>query len=149
VFCDQCPERTPKQLSLPTPIAPIVARTVPETPAIKRTQRWALHFSLGSSRLGTASRVMLNEVVSALNAHPLLRISIQGHTDLVGAQRFNKRLASGRARAVRDALLALGIPGARIEPLAANCCIEHPPITNPSARRVDVLIKPMGNQYDK
>lgn len=149
MFCDQCPERTPKQISLPPPAAPVVARTIPEAPTIKRTQRWALHFSLGSSKLGKGSLDMLNEIVSALNADPSVRLSIEGHTDLLGSHRFNKRLARARARAVRDALFDLGVSRARIEQLAADCCIEHPPTTNPGARRVDILIKPVGHLYDK
>lgn len=149
MFCDQCPERTPKLIPLPPPAAPVVARTIPEAPTIKRTQRWALHFSLGSSKLGKGSLDMLNEIVSALNVDPSVRLSIEGHTDLLGSHRFNKRLARARARAVRDALFDLGVSRARIEQLAADCCIEHPPTTNPGARRVDILIKPVGHLYDK
>lgn len=149
MFCELCPERTPKQISLPPSAAPVVARTIPEAPTIKRTQRWALHFSLGSSKLGKRSLDLLNEILTALNADPSVRISIAGHTDLVGSQRFNKRLARARARAVRDALFDLGMSHARIEQLAADCCIEHPPTTNPGARRVDILIKPVGHLYVK
>ena len=149
MFCDQCPERTPKLIPLPPPAAPVVARAIPEAPPIKRTQRWALHFSLGSSRLGRGSLDMLNEVVSKLNADPSVRVSIEGHTDLLGSHRFNRRLAKARARAVRDALIDLGVRHARIEQLAADCCIEHPPTTNPGARRVDILIKQVGLLYVK
>lgn len=148
-FCDQCPERTPKLISLPPPAAPVVARTIPEAPTIKRTQRWALHFSLGSSRLGKGSRLILNEIVTELNEDPSVRLSLEGHTDLLGSNRFNKRLAKARARAVRDALFDLGVSRARIEQLAADCCIEHPPTSNPGARRVDILIKPVGHLYVK
>lgn len=149
MFCELCPERTPKLIPLPPPAAPVVARAIPEAPPIKRTQRWALHFSLGSSRLGRGSRDMLNEIVSELNADPSVRVSIEGHTDLLGSHRFNRRLAKARARAVRDALFDLGVSRARIEQLAADCCIEHPPTTNPGARRVDILIKPVGHLYVK
>lgn len=149
MFCDQCPERTPKLISLPPPAAPVVARTIPEAPPIKRTQRWALHFGLGSSRLGKGSLDMLNEILTELNADPSVRVSIEGHTDLLGSHRFNRRLAKARARAVRDALFDLGVSRERIEQLAADCCIEHPPTTNPGARRVDILIKPVGHPYVK
>ena len=149
MFCDQCPERTPKLIPLPPPAAPVVARAIPEAPPIKRTQRWALHFGLGSSRIGKSSLDMLKEIVSELNADPSVRVSIEGHTDLLGSHRFNRRLAKARARAVRDALFDLGVSRARIEQSAAECCIEHPPTTNPGARRVDILIKPVGHLYDK
>lgn len=148
VFCDQCPERTQKLVSLPTAV-PVVARAMPEAPPIKRTQRWALHFGLGSSRLGKRSLDMLNEIASALNAHPSARVSIEGHTDLLGSPRFNRRLAKARARAVRDALFGLGVSRARIGRLAADCCIEHPPTANPGARRVDILVRPVGELYVK
>ncbi len=149
MFCDKCPERTPKQVSLPPPVAPIAARTLPDALIAKRSQRWALLFSLGSSRLGKGSRDTLNEIVSELTADPSVRISIEGHTDLLGSHRFNKRLAISRARAVRDALFVRGISRTRMAQLAGDCCVEHPPTMNPDARRVDILIKPMGNLYGK
>ena len=149
MFCEQCPERTPKLIPLPPPAAPVVARAIPEAPSVKRTQRWALHFSLGSSRLGKGSLDTLNEIVTELNADSTVRVSIEGHTDLLGSDRFNRRLAKARARAVRDALIDLGMSRARIEQLAADCCIEHPPTTNPGARRVDILIKQVGHLYVK
>lgn len=148
MFCDECPEPTPKHLPLPQPAAPALAR-IPEAPTIKRTQRWALHFSLGSSRLGEGARVMLNEIVTELNDDPSVRLSLTGHTDLVGTLRFNKRLARARTRAVRDALFDLGVSRARIEQLASTCCVEHPPTTNPGARRVDILIKQTGHLYGR
>ncbi len=149
MFCDQCPERTPKLISLPPPAAPIVARAIPEVPTTKHPQRWALHFSLGSSRLGKGSLDTLNEIVTELKADPSVRLSIEGHTDLLGSHRFNKRLAISRARAVRDALFARGVSRTRMAQLAGDCCVDHPPTTNPDARRVDILIKPMGHLYGK
>lgn len=149
MFCDQCPERTPKLIPQPPPAAPVVARVMPEAPPIKRTQRWALPFGLGSSRLGKRSLDMLNEVVSELNTDPSVRVSIEGHTDLLGSHRFNRRLAKARARAVRNALFDLGVSRARIEQLVEDCCIEHPPTANPDARRVDILFRPAGELYVK
>jgi outer membrane protein OmpA-like peptidoglycan-associated protein len=42
-------------------------------------------------------------------------IEVSGHTDTAGNDKFNDRLSEGRARAVRAALLANGIPAARVQ----------------------------------
>lgn len=58
------------------------------------------------SELGTLARCLL--------AVPIINLTIEGHTDVRGARRFNRKLALQRARAVRDALHRQGVAGDRL-----------------------------------
>jgi OmpA-OmpF porin, OOP family len=47
-------------------------------------------------------------------ANPQLQLSVEGHTDTVGTPEANKTLSANRAKAVLDAVVALGVPAERL-----------------------------------
>jgi outer membrane protein OmpA-like peptidoglycan-associated protein len=72
-------------------------------------------------------------------------IMVEGHTDNVGPLDYNQMLSTARANAVADALVARGVPAARIktrgiafaEPIASNATPEGRALN----RRVEILVK--------
>jgi OmpA-OmpF porin, OOP family len=58
---------------------------------------------------------LLNQVVQVLNDFPKMRVSIEGHTDTVGAEAGNMRLSQRRSDAVRDYLASKGVAADRLE----------------------------------
>ena len=73
-----------------------------------------IQFDSDSDKLRPESTPTLNELVKALATHPTLRVEIEGHTDSVGADAYNRDLSSRRARAVVGWLASQGIAASRL-----------------------------------
>jgi outer membrane protein OmpA-like peptidoglycan-associated protein len=80
----------------------------------KRVDIYGIYFDFASDRLRAESEPVLKEIAETLARHPEWTLSIDGHTDGVGGERANQQLSARRSSAVRDALVALGIGGARL-----------------------------------
>jgi outer membrane protein OmpA-like peptidoglycan-associated protein len=81
-----------------------------------------------------------------LKSAPTLKLSIEGHTDNVGAPASNKLLSENRARSVMKAVLAGGIAAGRVT--AVGFGQENPVADNRTEegraknRRVELVKKP-------
>jgi OmpA-OmpF porin, OOP family len=73
-----------------------------------------IFFKTGSHELISTSFPSLNEIARILKTHPLLTLSIEGHTDNTGDAGFNQLLSENRARAVLEYLLSSGIAVRRL-----------------------------------
>jgi OmpA-OmpF porin, OOP family len=73
-----------------------------------------VYFITGSHKLSTKSNVALNDVVKILNSDTNLKLSIEGHTDNVGADAYNQSLSDRRANSVREYLISKGISASRL-----------------------------------
>lgn len=74
-----------------------------------------LYFEVNSAVIASESRPLLESVAKVLIAHPEIeRLQIQGHTDDAGSDEWNQKLSTSRAAAVRDVLIACGVPAARL-----------------------------------
>jgi len=73
-------------------------------------------FDVDSDRIRPESTPTLAEIGNMLEAHPDLRISIEGHTDDTGDDAHNQELSERRAQSVRALLLdQYGIAEGRLE----------------------------------
>lgn len=87
-----------------------------------------VQFETGRADLKVQSFRILDEVVDILNQYPDYKLSIDGHTDDVGAREKNLRLSTERARACYDYLVYRGVAAARLrsaghgeaKPIASN-----------------------------
>ncbi|AUX23689.1 outer membrane protein [Sorangium cellulosum] len=79
---------------------------------IKITQQ--IHFEFDKDKIRPESFPILNAVVEVLQAHPKIKIEIQGHTDNRGSAAYNKKLSDRRAAAVKKYLVAKGIDESRL-----------------------------------
>jgi outer membrane protein OmpA-like peptidoglycan-associated protein len=88
--------------------------------ALDRQGRVALYvnFETAKATLKPDAAKVVAEVVKLLKANPGLKLSIEGHTDNVGAQTVNEKLSRDRAAAVVDALAAAGIARDRLRSAA-------------------------------
>ena len=67
-------------------------------------------FDTARYTLKPGAREKLAKVSGIILGHPGLKIQVEGHTDSVGGDEYNMRLSENRAAAVRDFLVAQGVP---------------------------------------
>lgn len=71
-------------------------------------------FVTGSYKLVASSYKGLDDVVRIMNENSGMKLSIDGHTDWVGADDYNQTLSENRAGAVRTYIISKGIDESRI-----------------------------------
>jgi outer membrane protein OmpA-like peptidoglycan-associated protein len=109
-----------------------------------------LLFETGKSTLVPKVRENLARVAGILLGHPGLEVEVEGHTDSVGSDVMNQNLSENRAKAVREYLLAQGVPEGAVvsrgfgktKPLATNDTAEG----RSQNRRVEIVVsgEPIG-----
>ena len=87
-----------------------------------------LLFDTGSATLQPRSREQLRNVAAILVAYPSLKAKIGGYTDDVGDDAANLALSQARSASVRSELIALGVPGERLQ--AEGYGEQHPVASN-------------------
>jgi outer membrane protein OmpA-like peptidoglycan-associated protein len=93
-----------------------------------------VHFEFNSSRLTATDKERLNTVATRLKQEaPSARLTVTGHTDSVGSDKYNQKLSEHRAHAVTDYLIESGVPRASFvsvvgagetQPVADNATAE-------------------------
>ena len=74
----------------------------------------AVYFEYDSPQLNPMEQGKIDAVVVNLQANPTQGVIIEGHCDERGSNEYNLALGERRALAVRAAMIALGIDGARV-----------------------------------
>jgi peptidoglycan-associated lipoprotein len=77
-----------------------------------------IHFGFDSYAIDGAARNDLEANSRTLSEQGDLRVVLEGHCDERGTAEYNMALGAERARAVKSALVALGIPSSRIETIS-------------------------------
>jgi OOP family OmpA-OmpF porin len=104
-----------------------------------------IQFDYNKATIKAESHDLLNEIVEVIKANPRIKeLSIEGHTDSDGSDKYNKKLSDNRAKSVRVYLTEHGIAEGMLtskgwgeeKPLADNATDEGK-ATN---RRVEFLI---------
>ena len=73
-----------------------------------------VHFDFDRFTLRPDALKVLDEAVTAMQANPTLRLTIEGHTCNIGTAEYNLALGERRAHAVRDYLTSRGIAASRL-----------------------------------
>ncbi|MFL5470863.1 MAG: OmpA family protein, partial [Gemmatimonadales bacterium] len=102
-------------------------------------------FGSGSARLEPGSYVQLDSIAKVLQSNPKLRVEIGGHTDNAGTPADNQHLSTLRAEAVRNYLVAKGVPFQQMVARGYGATIPRTPDTTPQGRAANrrVEIKPL------
>lgn len=120
----------------PTPAPapePKAAAAVPAPSTVK------IHFASASTDLPADAAGKLQATVAYLKANPRAMAVLSGFHDPRGNQASNEELALNRARAVRAALEAAGIPKERVDMAKPQVTAGSGP--NEEARRVEVSVR--------
>ena len=73
-----------------------------------------VNFDFDKATLRDDSVAILDEAVAVLNKYPQLRVAVDGHTDLCGAETHNQKLSENRAKTVFQYLVDKGIATDRL-----------------------------------
>ena len=76
---------------------------------------YGIHFDTGKATILPDSESLLNEIVKMMQDNADVKLSVEGHTDNVGAAATNQALSEKRAQAVVAWLTAHGIAAARLK----------------------------------
>jgi len=107
-------------------------------------------FDFNKYTLQPGAREKMAKVSGILLAYPGLKIQLEGHTDSIGTDEYNMKLSQQRADAVRDYLIAQGVPASTVSALGMGKA--NPVASNDTAagrqrnRRVDMVVtgEPIG-----
>jgi outer membrane protein OmpA-like peptidoglycan-associated protein len=144
-----CPAGQPGRQAPPadTSAAPPSA-AAPRGPALGDNAPLVLEgvsFESGSARLQIGSYIQLDSIAAVLKANPSLRVEIGGHTDDAGTPADNQHLSTLRAEAVRNYLVAKGVPFQQMVARGYGSTVPRTPDTTPRGRAANrrVEIKPL------
>jgi outer membrane protein OmpA-like peptidoglycan-associated protein len=133
------PDTSAAQRSAPAPsgLAPVVGAV----PLVLE----GVSFQSGSARLDPGSYVELDSIAKVLQANPTLRVEIGGHTDNSGTPADNQHLSTLRAEAVRNYLVAKGVPFQQMVARGYGATVPRSPDNTPQGKAANrrVEIKPL------
>jgi len=138
----------PRDTSASRPAAPQPrAQNQPSGPSMVGSRPMVLEgvtFGTGSARLQTGAYVELDSIAKILAANPSLRVEIGGHTDEAGTPADNMHLSNLRAEAVRNYLVAKGVPFQQMVARGYGSSMPRTPDTTPRGRAANrrVEIRP-------
>lgn len=130
----------------PSPQAPTPkpAPPPPSPPARQPISYHSGYFAFDKSDLKPETRVELDRVAEIMQNNPDAVLELQGHTDSIGSEEYNKALSDRRAEAVFDYLKSKGINQKRLKKMSLG---ESKPIASNETnagrarnRRVDLVI---------
>jgi photosynthetic reaction center cytochrome c subunit len=108
---------------------------------LAEAMRSVLYFGVGTAKLDGEQVKGLVMILATLAATPSSTVAISGYHSASGELASNQELAKQRAMSVREALVASGVPEARVvldKPVQAEANLAG---EDPAARRVEVTVK--------
>jgi outer membrane protein OmpA-like peptidoglycan-associated protein len=124
---------------------PLGDEPIVEIQAERLSLRDMIQFDFGKDTIKPESSRILDDIAAILTAHPEIeKVRVEGHTDSIGTATYNQGLSERRARSVVNALVARGVPAAKLT--AAGFGFTRPIESNATAlgraknRRVEFVI---------
>ena len=112
------PEPAPIVVAPPPPVPPPPAPA--PAPPMKVTFSADSLFDFDKANLKPAGKQQLDKFAADLKGVKYDAVAVTGHTDRIGAQGYNLKLSARRADAVKDYLVAAGIPAGAIAAKGVN-----------------------------
>jgi len=90
-----------------------------------------IQFDNNKASLKPSSYSVLNQIADIMLKYPGYKVSIAGHTDIIGGTRHNQILSEKRAKACYDYILSRGVPSNRLSYIGYG--VTQPIATNKTA----------------
>jgi len=126
----------PAPVDTPAPAAPPQAAPTGAAMVLENVT-----FGTGSARLQAGSYVELDSIAKVLTANPALRVEIGGHTDVSASRADDMHLSTLRAEAVRNYLVARGVPYQQVVARGYGGTQPRTPDTTPRGRAANQRIE--------
>lgn len=108
-------EAPPAPSPPPAPPPAVVAEAPPAPPPpAPMVRNFVVFFDFDKSNLTEEARQVVVSAVNTAKTSGTARITVTGHTDTVGSQRYNQRLSERRAESVKAEMVRLGMNGSEI-----------------------------------
>jgi outer membrane protein OmpA-like peptidoglycan-associated protein len=113
-------------------------------PAPRRFTFDRLNFATGSADLPADAGQTIASLAQTLSTYPNAVVRVEGYADARGSEPVNQQLGAERANAVAQALIAAGVPAARVTAVSGG--EQNPVDTNATAqgqaenRRTDLVV---------
>ncbi|MEM8988698.1 MAG: OmpA family protein [Pseudomonadota bacterium] len=127
------------------PAAPVQQFSAPEPVETAEDLDLTVYFDFNKSNLTDAAEALIASAAETALENDIDRVVVEGHTDTSGSSAYNQVLSQRRAEAVRQGLIANGIPASAIEVTSFG---ENQPATatadgvrEPLNRRAEVTIR--------
>lgn len=102
-----------------------------------------VYFAYNQDRIGSAERVKLDSVADYMKKYTSIGLIIEGHCDERGSEEFNRALGERRAIAVKDYLIAAGVPAQRLKTISYGeerpAVLGHTPEALAKNRRAELV----------
>lgn len=115
----------------------IAGSSAPAAAQVVRSSFDPIYFATDSAELRGAAADAIAAAAAWIADHPDGRLVVEGHADRRGAAAYNQALSRQRAEAVRDALVAAGVPVGKIAIVASG---EAEPVSRVPAQNRRVRI---------
>lgn len=86
-----------------------------------------IYFDFDRSDLRQDAKMVLEQIIAYLKAHPLAKVEIRSHTDSRGPHRYNKALSEKRANETRNYIISHGVTSSRVSSMG----LGESELTNP------------------
>jgi outer membrane protein OmpA-like peptidoglycan-associated protein len=136
----------PRVEGVTTPCSAVEAPANPIADALEdagEVTLYGIHFDFDQATLKPESEPVLRQLLEALQAREGLSVAVEGHTDDVGGDDYNRDLSQRRAQAVVDWLTGNGVAASRLTPVGKG---EAEPVADNATadgralnRRVEVV----------
>jgi len=123
-----CASSPKAPLKTTTAYAPLELTETPRGPMVSLND---VLFDFDASTLRPEAQPIIKSAAGFLQQNPSRIATVEGHTDSTGDAPFNQILSVERARAVKDALMAAGVPADRI---VSDGLGETQPVANNDTR---------------
>jgi peptidoglycan-associated lipoprotein len=139
---------------LPGPAGPAGPQGIPGPAAARAVEAPAppigdVQFDLDRADLRPSEAKRVAQLAAYLKEHPAFHVELEGFADPRGSQAYNLRLSGRRVNAVRDALVAAGVPKEQIRVGAYGelnpRCAQASEECWQQNRRVEVIVLPAGD----
>lgn len=110
-----------------------------------RPSSYLLYFEPGSNTLTPASQAAFVKMRREISERTALEVRVIGHTDRVGSRLANDALSKNRAEAIRDQLIASGVPAESLETVGRGerdlLVPTEDEVDEPRNRRVEINLR--------
>jgi OOP family OmpA-OmpF porin len=119
---------------------PDVMQALPEKP-----RSFTLRFEENGTKLTAESAMMVEDIRQEILKRAVPEVTVIGHTDRVGSEEDNLRLSRARAEAIRDILIAGGVPAQIIQAIGLGELepevMTEDGVAEPRNRRVEISVR--------